>query len=282
MGWGWNKVKNAGSVISGGLSGGLAGAGVGSIFGPWGAVAGAGIGLVLGGLAGWQQGQIDEEMLRIEEKRLGLDTEQMRLALVNQIYSVDKDIAGLEADREDILTDITEAKSNISSYQGWLDNYASMYEAETSAAKTQIAELEASGKQAYEGLMSNMGMTDALAGATGRAGAGTSMAGVAQKQRQNVTDYVGADMALDMNGGLYGMQRASAQLNYGQLELDLKNQLEQAKGNLENWNTALYGGVVEGQQRSGFLSSLASQEEAIQKAKTQRDSFQAWADAYIT
>jgi hypothetical protein len=155
-----------------------------------------------------------------------------------------------------------------------------MYEEQTTSAKAGIAELEASGRQAYEGLMQSLGYADALAGATGRTAAGTSMAGVARKARQNIVDYVGDDMSLDMTGGLYGLQRTSAELGYQQLELDLANQLKQTQGSLENWTVALYGGEIEGVEREGFLGALEKQETALEGAKKQKDVFQKWADAY--
>jgi hypothetical protein len=248
--------------------------------GPWGAIIGAGVGLGLGAWGGYQQDQINQQQMEISEQQLGLNREQMRLSIMNQLYSVDKDIAGMEADREDILTDIVEAKQTISGYQGWLDNYASMYETETTAAQSQIAELETSGRQAYESLMQSLGYADAVAGATGRTAPGTSMAGVAGKARQNIVDYAGEDMSLDMSGGLYGLQRTSAELGYQQLELDLASQLKQTQGNLENWTTALYGGVIEGVEREGFLGSLEKQETALESARKQRDVFQKWVDAY--
>jgi multidrug efflux pump subunit AcrA (membrane-fusion protein) len=160
--------------------------------------------------------------------------------------------------------------AQINSYQSWLDNYADMYAAETTSAQAQITELDLSGKQQYQSLMNTLGYADAVAGATGRVSAGSSMAAVGGAARQSVADYAGADMRLDKNGGLFGLQRTTADLNYAQLQLDLENQRVEALGQMDILRTSL--GITD--------EAYAAYDRSIAEAESVRDEFQKFLDDY--
>jgi hypothetical protein len=140
------------------------------------------------------------------------------------ISQAEDQMEGLYSEQRKNKALIEQEKFNVSAYQRWLDNYSDYYATETGKARAGINQYKTEGQANYEALLGTMSTADAVAGATGRATAGTSMAMVGQKARQNTVDYVGEDMTLDMNGGIYGEQLTSYEMQYQQLERDLNEE----------------------------------------------------------
>ena len=104
----------------------------------------------------------------------------------------------------------------------------------------------ASGKETYENFLNAIGYADAMAGATGRVGAGTSQAHTTGMLDRKLVDYVGADRTLDANGGLFGSQLTAANMEMDQLKVDLEFQRQEMVGNrnitqasIEDWQNAI-------------------------------------------
>jgi multidrug efflux pump subunit AcrA (membrane-fusion protein) len=207
---------------------------------------------------------------KYQKEMLKLQRAQMYYDILGQTYAVDAQIAGVKNEQRQLEIDRLDYGSQISSYQGWLDNYAGMYAAETTSAQAQIAELDLSGKQQYQNLMNTLGYADAVAGASGRVGAGSSMAAAGGAARQSVVDYAGADMVLDKNGGLFGLQRTAAELNYGQLQIDLENQRAEALGQIDILRQSL---DITDEAYDAYTQSIA-------EAQSTRSEFQKFLDAY--
>lgn len=201
-----------------------------------------------------------------DKERLDLEKEQAKQSAENDLLSVQQGIADLQSGINQNAIDIAEAQSKASGYQTFLDRYGDYYAAQTTSAQAGIAELETSGKAQYESLMQTLGYADALAGATGRASAGTSMAEVGQKAQQNVKDYVGEDMTFDANGGLYGLQRNAAGLNYDQLLLDLEAERSEASSNLDIQKTSL----------TSLQDTKTSLEESLALSESRASDLEAW------
>jgi multidrug efflux pump subunit AcrA (membrane-fusion protein) len=156
---------------------------------------------------------------------------------------------------------------NISSYQNFLDRYADYFTAETTAAQAQIAGTEAAGKAQYDQLMEALGYADAQAGATGRVAAGSSQAAVTGKVKENVTDFVGQDMTLDANGGLYGLQITAQNMAYDQLVMDLGGMRTEYAGQIDIWQESLDRLAGREEELLGYISdtedSISDLEQTI-------------------
>lgn len=194
------------------------------------------------------------------DKAAKLQKGQMKQQAKDQLMGAKQAVSDIESQISQTTVDIAEAQSKISGFQSFLDRFGDYYQTKTTQAQAGIAELEMSGKQAYENLMQTLGYTDALAGATGRAGAGTSMAQVGELAKQNVIDYVGADMTLDQTGGLYGLQRTSAGLSYDQLLLDLQAEHSEAEAQKGIWGTSL---VTLEKSKASMENSLAASKQRV-------------------
>jgi hypothetical protein len=212
--------------------------------------------------------EITEDQYQLQKSSYELDRQNTYLNTLSTVYQFDKDIEALKGDKAQAEIDIRDTKTQIDSYQKWLDNYNDMYDAETTSAQAQIKELESSGKQAYEGLMEAIGYNDALAGATGRVGTNTSTAKIGSFAKEQLTDYVGTDLTLDANGGLYGLQKSAADKNYGQLLVDLDFQKQEK----EVQKTIL------GESLATLSASQDTISQSITDAETRKGELQAWVD----
>jgi hypothetical protein len=126
------------------------------------------------------------------------------------------------------------AQNEIDSYDRWLGNYEGLYAQEVQSKQTQTDQLTASGKEAYQNFLNAIGYADALAGATGRAGAGTSQASAAKALDKKLVDYAGEDRTLDADGGLYGSQLTAANMEMDQLKKGLETQRQEALAGKNN------------------------------------------------
>jgi len=127
-----------------------------------------------------------------------------------------------------------DTKNEINSYDRWLDNYSKQYAQEVQSKQAQNDALMASGKESYDAFLNAIGYSDAMAGATGRVGAGTSQAHTTGMMDRKLVDYVGADRTLDANGGLFGSQLTAANMEMDQLKTGLDMQRQGVLGNKAN------------------------------------------------
>jgi len=142
--------------------------------------------------------------------------------------------------------DIRDAESQVMSYDKWLQNYSEQYAQEVQSKQAQTDQLVASGKDTYENFLNAIGYADAMAGATGRVGAGTSQAHTTGMLDRKLVDYVGADRKLDANGGLFGSQLTAANMEMDQLKVDLDFQRQEMAANrgntqasIQDWQNAI-------------------------------------------
>jgi chromosome segregation ATPase len=207
------------------------------IIGAVAAVVGAGAavaGTVVGAIQGKKQNDIAQQQQAIAQQQLVIQTQNSYLNGLNTVRDYEKTIADLEGAKIQYGIDIRDAHSQIESYDKWLGNYNAQYAQEVQSKQAQTDQLTASGKETYENFLNAIGYADAMAGATGRVGAGTSQAYTTGMLDQKLVDYVGADRTLDANGGLFGSQLTAANMEMDQLKLDLEFQRQEMTANRQN------------------------------------------------
>ena len=206
------------------------------IIGAVAAVVGAGAG-VAGTIANAVQtkkaNEVAQSQQNIAKEQLTLQTKNSYLNGLNTIRDYEKTLADLEGSKIQHGIDIRDAASQVESYDKWLGNYSSQYAQEVQSKQAQTDSLMASGKETYENFLNAIGYSDAMAGATGKVGAGTSQAATTAMFDRKLVDYVGADRTLDANGGLFGSQLSAANMEMGQLKLDLEFQRQEMAANRE-------------------------------------------------
>jgi hypothetical protein len=196
--------------------------------------AGAAIaGAVTSGVQGAQANSAAQSQNDIARAQLHIQTQNSYLNGLNTVRDYEKSIADLEGAKIQYGIDIRDATSQVQSYDKWLANYGSQYAQEVQSKQAQTDALTASGKETYENFLNAIGYADAMAGATGRVGAGTSQARTTGMLDQKLVDYVGADRKLDANGGLFGSQLTAANMEMGQLKVDLEFQRQEMAANRE-------------------------------------------------
>ncbi|MDR0465399.1 MAG: hypothetical protein LBG94_09860 [Treponema sp.] len=180
------------------------------------------------------------------QKELDLQTKNSYLQGQNTIRDYEKTIADMESTKIQYGIDIRDTTSQIDSYDKWLANYSNQYSQEVQSKQAQTDSLMASGKETYENFLNAIGYSDAMAGATGRVGAGTSQAHTTGMLDRKLVDYVGADRTLDATGGLFGSQLTAANMEMDQLKVDLDFQRQEmianrdlAKSSIADWQQAI-------------------------------------------
>jgi hypothetical protein len=231
-----------------------------------GAVAGVGS-AITNGINGYNQNQIARENLELQKKNSKLNAE-------SQLRDIDKGIFDLESKVGEYQTEIRAGESQMISYDKWLKNYESQYAQETASKQAQTDQLMASGKEAYDNFMNAIGYSDALAGATGRVGAGTSQSHTTGALDRKLVDYVGADRTLDETGGLYGSQLSAANMEMQQLKTDLEFQRDEMQGNLD----ILMESVGTEENPGYYRQAIEKTQDNITKSKAERDSLQEFID----
>jgi len=172
-----------------------------------------------------------------------LDLQKKNNLLSNQIAigDIDKQISDMRGAIDQYEIDIRDATSQVDSYDKWLGNYSKQYAQEVQSKQAQTDALKASGKETYENFLGAIGYADAMAGATGRVGAGTSQAATTGMLDQKLVDYVGEDRTLDANGGLFGSQLTAANMEMDQLKTDLEFQRQEMTANRDNALSSIQG-----------------------------------------
>jgi len=194
--------------------------------------AGASIaGTVVSARQGQAQNNAAQGQLDVAGAQLALQQQQSKLNAESQIHGYEQEIDALEGKKIQYGIDIRDAQSQIDSYDKWLANYSDQYAQEVQSKQTQIDTLMASGKETYENFLNAIGYADALAGATGRVGAGTSQAHTTGMLDRKLVDYVGEDRTLDANGGLFGSQLTKENMDMDQLKVDLEFQRQEMVSN---------------------------------------------------
>jgi hypothetical protein len=199
----------------------------------------AAIGVGLNAKQGKEANKTAQEQLALDEKNSYLNGQ-------NTIRDIEKTIADLEGAKIQYGIDIRDAQSQVDSYDKWLGNYSSQYAQEVQSKQAQTDSLMASGKETYENFLNAIGYADAMAGATGRVGAGTSQAATTGMLDRKLVDYVGEDRTLDANGGLFGSQLTAANMEMDQLKIDLEFQRQEMAANrdiafasISDWQQAM-------------------------------------------
>jgi len=198
------------------------------------AVIGAGAavaGTVIGAKQGQKANQVAQQQNDIAREQLELQTKNSYLNGLNTVRDYEKSIADMEGAKIQYGIDIRDAQSQVDSYDKWLGNYGAQYAQEVQSKQAQTDSLVASGKDTYENFLNAIGYADAMAGATGRVGAGTSQAQTTGMLDRKLVDYVGADRTLDANGGLFGSQLTAANMEMDQLKVDLDFQRQEMTAN---------------------------------------------------
>jgi hypothetical protein len=180
------------------------------------------------------------------QSQLDLQKQNSYLSGLAQVSDAEKNIADLEGSKIQYGIGIRDAQSQVDSYDKWLANYGSQYAQEVQSKQAQTDQLVASGKETYEDFLNAIGYSDALAGATGRVGAGTSQAMTTQDIDRKLVDYVGEDRTLDANGGLFGSQLTAANMEMDEMKLDLEFQRQEMAANrqitldtIADWHQAI-------------------------------------------
>jgi len=204
-----------------------------AIIGAVAAVAGAGA-AIYNTVETYKPGGTADRQDQIANENLALQKAEAELNARGQISSIDKEIAELEGNKIQYGIDIRDAQSQLDSYDKWLGNYGAQYAQEVQSKQAQTDALKASGKETYENFLNAIGYADAMAGATGRVGAGTSQAQTTSMLDRKLVDYVGADRTLDANGGLFGTQLTAANMEMDQLKTDLEFQRYEMEQNRKN------------------------------------------------
>jgi len=187
------------------------------------------------------QGQLDiaEKQQQIAREQLELQKQSHANSIKSQISGYEQEIDALEGKKIQYGIDIRDAQTQVDSYDKWLANYSKQYAQEVQSKQAQTDQLMASGKETYENFLNAIGYSDALAGATGRVGAGTSQAHTTGMLDRKLVDYVGEDRTLDANGGLFGSQLTAANMEMDQLKVDLDFQRQEMEANRANMQATI-------------------------------------------
>jgi hypothetical protein len=169
-----------------------------------------------------------------------------------QVQSKQASIDSLVAGRQVMVNN---ANNEIAQYDRWLANYDDMYAQQVQSKQASIDTLVASGKENYENFLNAIGYADAVAGATGRVGAGTSSSHITAMLDQKLVDYVGEDRTLDEHGGLFGSQLTAANMEMQQLKANLERQKMDVLGNKQTIldNLAITGWAYESQMKAAGM-----------------------------
>jgi len=218
-----------------------------------------------------EQVGLSRDANKIAQDNLELQKTNTKTGMEATIHGFDKEITGYrnEIDRIKYI-ELVETQSQIDSYDKWLANYSNQYAQEVQSKQAQIDNLVASGREAYNNFIDAIGYSDAMAGATGRVGAGTSQAHTTGMLDQKLVDFVGADRILDANGGLFGSQLTAANMEMEQLKVELDFQRQEMLGNRAiavgsqaYWNNAI----------TGYEGSIIKSTDAMNEAKTDLEGF---------
>jgi chromosome segregation ATPase len=210
----------------------------------------------------------------IDRDRLDLDKKQAWAQGQADIIGLDREIAGMEASLAQYNIDIRESTEKIASYDAWLANYGKQYEQETGSKQAQTDALVASGRETYQNFLDAIGYADAMAGATGRASAGSSQAAVTGMIDRKLVEYAGEDRTLDETGGLFGTQLTAANNEMEQLKLDLQFQYAEIAGDA---NLGIKGKrQIEADTIDDYRQALATTEQSIKDTRGERDKLSAF------
>jgi hypothetical protein len=191
-------------------------------------------GTVVSGVQGAKANKVAQSQAELSQEQLAIQTQNSYLNGLNSIRDYEKSIADLKSSKIQYGIDIKDAQTQVQSYDKWLSNYSGQYAQEVASKQAQTNQLKAGGKESYENFLNAIGYSDALAGATGRAGGNTSQGKTTGLMDQKLVEYVGADRTLDANGGLYGSQLTAANRELEQLKIDLDFQRQEMQANRAN------------------------------------------------
>ena len=163
----------------------------------WGAIAAIG-GLILQGIGLISQSRQQREAQELQE-------EAADLALEQQIIDLKRNIADIETGTlPTIRTSIAETEGAKTDLERFFERYPTL----STYGETEKTEMELFAQDQYRILRENYGELNVLAGATGRAAPGTSMAVKGQQARGKIASWFGEDLTPDKEGGLFGLKWA--------------------------------------------------------------------------
>lgn len=234
------------------LGGAASGAAIGSSFAPG---LGTAIGGFFGGLLGFVSGAFQSSS---EDKMRKLREQQLR----------DQTMAGLGSNYDAAQSlfvsqdaEIRQLQYNNSQLSDYMNEYAKAYQ-------QSIASNFETGLSQYRQLMSNFTSAETSAAAMGHIGGSSGL--VVEQYREDVQRYVGADMLLDENGGLFGQSMQQLFEKTNQLSKDASQQFginnEALYGNAETGDIGLFKAhdltsEMRAKYRSEFFSKATRAEE---------------------
>jgi len=240
--------------------------GAAALIGAFASLAGVG----LSAAQGAKQNDVSQKQQDIAKDQLDLQKQGARTGMEDRLRAFDQEIDDLEFKKMQYGIDIRDAASQVDSYDKWLGNYGAQYTQEVQSKQAQTDALMASGKDTYENFLNAIGYADAMAGATGRVGAGTSQAATTGMLDRKLVDYVGADRTLDANGGLFGSQLTAANMEMDQLKIDLDFQRQEMEAN----RGLAYSSIADWQSAIALTDqSIGKSTAARDKAKTDLEEF---------
>jgi len=223
---------------------------------------------VVGGVGAIQSGKAAKTQNDIAQSQLDIQTKNSYLQGLNAVRDYDKSIADMEGAKIQYGIDIRDARSQVESYDKWLANYSNQYAQEVQSKQAQTDSLMASGKETYENFLNAIGYADAMAGATGRVGAGTSQAATTAMFDRKLVDYVGEDRTLDAKGGLFGSQLTAANMEMEQLKVDLDFQRQEMTANRNLANSSI----------ADWQRAISLTDESIANSKAAKNDLQNFID----
>jgi chemotaxis protein histidine kinase CheA len=177
--------------------------------------------------------QLGNDDVRLELEKAGFDLEKQRFIFdqLDSLRGYNREIGGYQ-EAMDVIenVDIPELSADIESYDRWLSGYGAMVDREEKAQAAKMAQLEAAGIESYNSFLDAIGYSDALAGATGRIGGGTSAGEAARDIDARLVRYAGEDRALDASGGTYGAMVTAANAEYEGILASLLNEKQGMEG----------------------------------------------------
>jgi len=160
----------------------------------WGAIAAIG-GLILGGISLFTQSKQAKEAQELQEEAADLAFEQQIIDLKRNIAET----TGTLATTRLSIAETEEKKTDI-------ERFFELYPTLETYGETEKTEMELWGEEQYRTLRENYGELNVLAGATGRAAPGTSIAVKGQQARGDIASWFGEDLTPDKEGGLFGLK----------------------------------------------------------------------------
>ena len=242
----------------------LTGASVGGLIGTaFGATAiGAGIGAGVGAVAGFLYGIFSggDTAASQAEDAWNAQMDQYELQYKTD-YTTTRNLY------TNTQTSISENKENLSEVDSWLSNYGTYY-------NQQVGTQVSTGKSNYTTLAENWATSEVTAASRGQLGGSSTL--ISSQNKQSLVDYVGEDLMLDDNGGVYGN-------TISLLKSSLADELSSYSSTHDNILTALYGdgtgnniGLIKTLEVAA--NNMETSKEGVYNTTSSEDTYQQWVE----